>query len=251
MNTSVRYNTGQAKTLITIFWIVFGATILVTVLNVSTFIQNQGNLGTFGFDKTYRILIIIQSIFGLLYRGIIIASIIVFLLWFSRAYANLHRMGLKYLSFNWNWTVWGFVVPVISFYRPYQIMKEVWFETQDQIKKVDPNYEINKNTFVIGSWWFLFLVSAILGGAAWIMNINAIVRPLVTDLWRMGMHLSIAANLLNIVETLTVIFMVKKISQFERKLFSLLNTTDVSGFGESDEPDQNFEANAKVSLNPR
>ncbi len=67
-----------------------------------------------------------------------IASIIVFLSWFRRAYGNLHRLGIKYLLQKELMAVWVWFIPIVWFYRPVQIMNEIWTETQKRIKDTIP-----------------------------------------------------------------------------------------------------------------
>ncbi|HAR74244.1 MAG TPA: hypothetical protein DCR77_12695, partial [Flavobacteriaceae bacterium] len=59
----------------------------------------------------------IEGIYGItgIMQGIsIIATMIFFVLWFRRAYANLKRVGLS-IENNDNMAFWGFVIPIINF----------------------------------------------------------------------------------------------------------------------------------------
>jgi len=53
-------------------------------------------------------------------------SSISFLVWFYRARINLERAGLTGFKHTPKWAVWGFIIPILSLFRPFQVMKEVW-----------------------------------------------------------------------------------------------------------------------------
>ena len=54
-----------------------------------------------------------------------IAGAIVFLRWFHAAHKNLGSSGLERLTYNPSSAVWAFFIPILSLFRPYQVMVEV------------------------------------------------------------------------------------------------------------------------------
>jgi len=95
---------------------------------------------------------------GILQSVIYIATAVLFLMWFRRAYANLHRLGITYLRHKDDWAIWSWIIPILSFWYPVRIMYEIWNETGEQAKKLTPNFQIPEGKWVIGLWWTLFII---------------------------------------------------------------------------------------------
>lgn len=103
-----------------------------------------------------------EQIIGLIYIAFYIVSGVTFILWFRRAYNNLHQV-VDHLSFSEGWAAGSWFVPVISWFRPYQIMKELYTETKDYLsKKIDESSGLS-STIILGWWWALWIVNSILG----------------------------------------------------------------------------------------
>ncbi len=100
---------------------------------------------------------------GILQTLIYIATAVCFLMWFRRAYANLHRIGIDYLKHKEGWSIWSWIVPIVSLWYPPQIMTEIWTETGEQAKKLKGSFEMPDTKFMIGIWWALFIIDNILG----------------------------------------------------------------------------------------
>ena len=157
-----------------------------------------------------------------------IVSAVFFVRWFRRAYANLHRIGLKDLKHRESMTFWGFVIPIVSLFWPYQIMREVWDRTQSEIKRiVRSDYERNKDTYWIGIWWFLFLVSNIIG-RYFIKSLFD--EPANIEEFIELSHVTFVSDVLTILEALAVIIIVSHITKFEKKLYSLRNVNESTLF---------------------
>lgn len=50
----------------------------------------------------------------------------VFLPWLYRVRVNVRALGMRRLRFGREWTVLGFLVPVLNLFRPCQVVAEVW-----------------------------------------------------------------------------------------------------------------------------
>ena len=100
-----------------------------------------------------------QSV-GILYLIVFIISAITFIQWFRRAYYNLSiRTNCNHSE---AWAAGSWFVPIISLYRPYQIMKEMWDKTTNLIKSRTSDYT-EANTTIIGLWWTLWIVTNFIG----------------------------------------------------------------------------------------
>ena len=60
-------------------------------------------------------------------------------------------------------TIWGFVIPIVCYFWPYQIMSDIWVRTQHHIKNLKPNFLKSNDGYLIGIWWALFVISALIG----------------------------------------------------------------------------------------
>lgn len=78
--------------------------------------------------------VIASSIFLICY----IVYLILFIMWFRRAYYNLHQIT-PYLSFSEGWAAGAWFVPILGLIRPYKIMRELYEVTTEQLEnaKID------------------------------------------------------------------------------------------------------------------
>lgn len=103
-----------------------------------------------------------QFILGILHIIIYITSAVFFVMWFRRAYYNLHTK-INPLYHSEGWAAGSWFVPFINLYRPYQIMKELYTETVDFLEEKGKIINDKYFSFYIGSWWVLWIVSSVLG----------------------------------------------------------------------------------------
>jgi len=86
------------------------------------------------------------------------ATMILFSFWIYVAGRNLIAADVPDLEFTPASRIWWFAVPIASFFKPYQGMRELWNASHD----VAP-YDINDN--LVATWWALWLLS-LFGGSA-------------------------------------------------------------------------------------
>lgn len=102
-----------------------------------------------------------EQIIGIFYIIAFVISGVVFIQWFRRAYYNLQlRTGNCEHSDAWAAGAW--FVPILSLFRPYNIMVELWEKTTDLINEKS-NANLSRSKFLIGLWWFLWIVSNYIG----------------------------------------------------------------------------------------
>ncbi len=155
-------NDQRAKTAILLIWIVLGMDIISLV---SDFFEYQllqsattGNITMAEANANDAR----QDIIGILHLVVYIISAVTFIMWFRRAYNNLHKK-LSYLNYSEGWAAGSWFVPVLNLFRPYQIMKELYVETDKLLKKRLEFYASQFNYSAIGIWWALWIISGILG----------------------------------------------------------------------------------------
>lgn len=208
-------NSKRAKILINVFW---ALTSLLFVSLLSGYFElsllksvQQGN-SIDEIDANASDLM--QMIIGLLQTGLHIASIIVFLNWFRRAYGNLHRLKISYIKHSESTAVWSWFVPILFLFRPVQIMNEIWTETQEKIKKYNSSYVLKSGGLIIGLWWTFFIFSNFIGKYV----LKTAFKDSTIDQLIEGSQALIISDIMQIPEALLVILIVYKLSEMETKL---------------------------------
>ncbi len=164
-------------------------------------------------EQTLLLNDIIEQVIGGVYSLIFIISAITFIQWFRRAYFNLNiRTDCNYSE---GWAAGCWFVPIISLYRPYQIMKEMWIKTTHLIKSKNPDY-IDESTSVIGKWWFLWLVTIIVAQYLRIaydeVNVQSYLKSTIGD---------IILSVLGVLLAFITIKMIKSYSLKEEQIYLL------------------------------
>ena len=92
-----------------------------------------------------------QAIVGLLYLAIYLVTVVVFLMWQYRVRKNADDIGTTGLRFSPGWVVGWWFVPIMNFFRPYQVMKELWQSNYHNVYE----YSESQNLEVSGliGWW--------------------------------------------------------------------------------------------------
>ena len=155
-----------------------------------------------------------QQIIGILQIALHVTSVVVFLNWFRRAYGNLHRLGDKTLKHSETMTIWGFVIPIVCYFWPYQIMSDIWVRTQHHIKNLKPNFLKSNDGYLIGIWWALFVISAIIGKVI----LRTVFKDETIDELMISSIITLVSDALQIIEALILILIVQKISKMEKTL---------------------------------
>lgn len=101
-----------------------------------------------------------QLIIALIQLLIYIGTIITFIMWFRRGYYNLHRL-IKVLSFSEGWAAGTWFVPFVNLVRPYKIMKEMMYESEELLVKGNLIEPKKSRVMLVGVWWTLLLINNI------------------------------------------------------------------------------------------
>lgn len=158
----LRPNGKRAKNAITLIWVVLGMDIILLVARYFEYdlIQTAMNGGYISPEAVDANDLRIQ-IMGIAYLVVYIISAITFIQWFRRAYYNLH-LKLNYLDYKEGWAAGSWFVPIINFYRPYQIMKEMYQETKELLlKKGVAPHEIS-SIALVHAWWGLWMLNNVI-----------------------------------------------------------------------------------------
>jgi hypothetical protein len=91
-----------------------------------------------------------------------IISAITFIMWFRRAYYNLHQ-HINYLQYSEGWAAGSWFVPIVNLYRPYRIMRELYVETAHLMRRHEMSDKVRYTDKYLIWWWVLWIVSGFIG----------------------------------------------------------------------------------------
>ncbi|WP_232368149.1 DUF4328 domain-containing protein [Alteromonas mediterranea] len=121
-----------------------------------------------------------QAVIAFSYLGVFIVSGILILKWIYQANQNARQLGAKDMAFSPGWSIGFYFIPIVSLWKPYQAMKEIWQASQNP-----SNWPAEKVSSILGIWWFFWIANSIAGQAAFrlsrraeeiseIMNVNLV-----------------------------------------------------------------------------
>jgi len=80
------------------------------------------------------------------------ATVVVFLVWFRRARINAEHLGWRQRRAR-GWAFWGWVVPIVNLWIPFQIMGDIW-------RAGVPPAQRSGTAWLPVSWWVCWLLTA-------------------------------------------------------------------------------------------
>ena len=148
-----------------------------------------------------------------------VVAAIAFCMWIYRANKNLPALGARHLKYSPGWAVGWFFVPIFSFFRPFQVVTEIWKASSPKVTD-DRSWQDNPSTPLIGWWWALFLISAVVG--------NILLRWPVEEETASGLlnftWVYIGSDFLNIIGAIVTIVLVRAISKRQEEKHKQLAT---------------------------
>lgn len=157
-----------------------------------------------------------QQIIGVLTFISYVLCYIFFILWFRRAYFNLHQV-VRNLEYSEGWAAGAWFVPILNFFKPYKIMRELYVETENYIHRIKSDYKMKLNVTFVGIWWALWIVATILDRIGMRMNL----RAETLDELNNATQINLATEFLTIPLCLIIIKVVKDYSNVEKELFEI------------------------------
>lgn len=142
---------------------------------------------------------------GLLSLVLALCLLPTFFFWFHRAYTNLLSLGWRRLHYERYWTIAGWFVPVMWWFRPYEIVREIWRRSYPPGK--GEAFDEEPSRVEIRIWWILVLtIHAILGIA---IVIDLFAASLRSQIWEFdlrmvveGLGIPVAAILVHMILTI-------------------------------------------------
>jgi len=213
----LRPNEHRARITQTFIWIVMALDILSVYssylqYNLLNAFQNNEEISDLMISTNdYR-----EQGIAILYLIAFIISSITFIQWFRRAYYNLGTFTSTDNTEGWAAGSW--FVPVISIFRPYQIMKEMNDKTIVFLKtKTTDN--VKDDSQIIGIWWGIWVLSNYIGKyvtkyAFKDDSVETLINATVTDM---------ILSLIGIPLAYITVKMIKSYSLKETKVYEIAN----------------------------
>jgi hypothetical protein len=110
----------------------------------------------------------LMGIMGYTQVGLLILTIILFMMWVYRASQNIRAFGAQDVKFTPGWAVGWFFIPVANLWMPFKAMSEIFrASVRPDARKTEPNAPL------LGQWWFFWVADLVVGRAAYITNNHA------------------------------------------------------------------------------
>ncbi len=156
----LRPNQQRSERAVTMIWFVLVFQIIFTIFNSidTIYIRNNPDeeLDVLGFIYVMGWLTVIIA-----YVTIWIISIVTFIKWFRRAYSNLHQK-VGSLSYSEGWATGAWFIPIMNFFAPYTIMKELYSRTDNLFRLHNIPSTLQSDLSYVSWWWVLWIVIRIL-----------------------------------------------------------------------------------------
>jgi hypothetical protein len=169
----LRPNNDRARNAIWMIWIVMGLDIVSAVSSYFQYklLQSAAN-GEEVSQLTAAANDLREQVIGIVYLLAYIVSIYTFIAWFRRAYFNLHRITGA-LSYSEGWAAGAWFVPIINLYRPYQIMRELYYRTYFFLQGDDTEQDHAPSVLWVGWWWAFWIINNFVGQIDFRLTFNA------------------------------------------------------------------------------
>ncbi len=208
---NIRPNGQRASTAIILLWIMLGMEVISIISGYFEYeilyaLQNGGEFSIEAAEASDTR----QQVISILYMLAYITSIVTFIMWFRRAYYNLHQK-VNNLMLPEGWAAGSWFLPIISLFRPYQIMKEMYQETARLISKKDFLQTYQLSSRFLGWWWGLWIICSMLGQFSfrYSMKAESVEQLLTVNI------VDLISNMIGIPLALLAIKVVKDYSAFE------------------------------------
>ncbi len=101
-----------------------------------------------------------QSVSGISYFVVYLTTAILFLRWTYLTKKNASCLGAEDMDFSPSWSVGSYFIPIFSFWKPYQALKETFRASHPQFKD---NWRAAPHPSLLPVWWTLWIISSVIG----------------------------------------------------------------------------------------
>lgn len=140
-----------------------------------------------------------------------IHCVITFLNWFRRAYYNLEQLA-NFTNYNDRQAVYYWFIPIINWFKPYLIVKDLFEETDIVLNNRIKSYQIQTPKKILALWWGFWVVNNIFGNIVFRSSSENIEDYMTKNI------LEIISNGLCIVTGIYLLLLMKKYHSMEKQL---------------------------------
>ena len=99
-----------------------------------------------------------EMLIGLTQFLLFIIQGIMILMWIFRANKNVRALGATNMRFSAGWSVGWYFIPLLTLWKPYQAMKEIFVKSAE----LDSGTELRYRS-LLPIWWTLWIISEVIG----------------------------------------------------------------------------------------
>ena len=193
----------------------FSLIIIYADANDISFIRANFNSGGVLYNDELSLNNIFISLSKLFSIVIFITAAIIYFVWVRRSYRNLSTLQKNPIEYSSAWAIGSYFVPILNLFRPYTIMKEIWFGSQPEFSLEDESpdelHERRSSTTFLNIWWAAFLINGIANNFSIRLSFKAdTTQKMLTNYW-----VDIIAMTTGIFLSLIVIYLVLSVKNWQ------------------------------------
>ena len=127
---------------------------------------NRGSGDLDGADELARLADVVRFVAFL-------SAAIAFLVWFSRAYRNLGRLGVPGLRYTPGWAVGAWFVPILNLFRPKQVANDIWRASDPRLARRGEGWQGRDVSPWLHWWWAFWVAGGVFGNQAAFAQLQA------------------------------------------------------------------------------
>ncbi|MCJ8290141.1 MAG: DUF4328 domain-containing protein [Crocinitomicaceae bacterium] len=211
-------NSLRAKNAINaLYAMLFGSAMMILIGIYTAYLVSDMSL-MFTTEAEYNSYLILIGIVSFVFLVIYIICVVMFIMWFRRAYFNLHKLvPSSQLKYSEGWAAGAWFIPIFNLWGPYQIATDLFSKSEALLVKHNlmegkPNFHLIKNW-----WWGLWIAAGILNRISSRMDDDI-------DLLLTGSIIGVIGSILAIGAGLLAIQTIKNYSKMEELLKQIPQT---------------------------
>jgi hypothetical protein len=198
--------------------LVLAALTLIALLNENQVLKDYLNgldVSESRFESTDLLTAVIAGLTVL----VLIATAVLFIQWFRRAYYNLH-LRTKHCKYTESMALWAWFIPIVNLFRPNEIMREMVDTTAGLLNSDDKSISKIKNFVMF--WWIAWVINNISAQIIFRMNKN----PDSAEEIIVSNNAELAVLPIEVIAAIFAILVIKSYSKLEEQLQLRENATD-------------------------
>lgn len=155
-----------------------------------------------------------REVFNVVQNVLYFGTMIAFVSWFYRTYANLRRREIEGVKYQDGVAIYVWVIPIVNLFRPVQMIGEIIDKLQERVHNSKSSYKKVNIKIGMRIWWTLFVLVNI--GALILIQVSGSVDSIEMEV--SALKTLQFLDILTILEAIGVIYIVYHINELERVL---------------------------------